>query len=51
MDRDECQRVFVVIADTETNAPVLDGLIFLDYDERALFCLLRGRRRMRSAFG
>lgn len=51
MDRDECQRVFVVITDTETNAPVLDGVIFLDYDERALFCLLRGRRRMRSAFG
>lgn len=51
MDRDECQRVFVVIADNETNSPVLDALIFLDYDERALFCLLRGRRRMRSAFG
>ena len=41
--------VFVVTADTETNAPILDGL--MDYDERALFCLLLGRRRMRSAFG
>ena len=39
--------IFVVTADTETNAPVLGGL--MDYDERALFCLFRGRRRMRSA--
>ena len=31
--------IFVVTADTETNATVMDGL--MDYDERALFCLLR----------